>query len=176
MHIARRTDRYAQVISEPYDKAVYILDIFFGAYPVIRRLFGGQHEHVVAVGLYLQIVIEAGYLLYLIIAFALQIGLYDLASLAGASQYQTLAQFCQLAFGYARAALEIFEIWVGYELIKICGKYDNAVTRIIAAPGLAAQRITTKEPDDSMIEIAIAAIKPVIPENGEDILRTKSDV
>lgn len=57
---------------------------------------------------------------------------------------------------------------IGYELIKICGKYDNVFTRIVAAPGLAAQRITTKEPDDSMIEIAIAAIKPVIPENGED--------
>ncbi|MBQ1389254.1 MAG: DUF1385 domain-containing protein [Clostridia bacterium] len=56
----------------------------------------------------------------------------------------------------------------GYELIKLCAKYDNALTRIVAAPGLAAQRITTIEPDDSMIEIAIAAIKPVIPENGED--------
>lgn len=59
---------------------------------------------------------------------------------------------------------------IGYELIKICGKYDNTLTRIIAAPGLWAQRITTKEPDDSMIEIAIAAMKPVIPENGEDII------
>ena len=57
---------------------------------------------------------------------------------------------------------------IGYELIKICGKYDNVFTRIVAAPGLMAQRITTIEPDDSMIEIAIAAIKPVIPENGED--------
>lgn len=57
---------------------------------------------------------------------------------------------------------------LGYELIKICGKYDNAFTRIVAAPGLWAQRITTVEPDDSMIEVAIAAIKPVIPENGED--------
>ena len=57
---------------------------------------------------------------------------------------------------------------VGYELIKLCGKYDNIFTRIVAAPGLLAQRITTIEPDDSMIEIAIAAIKPVIPENGED--------
>lgn len=56
----------------------------------------------------------------------------------------------------------------GYELIKLCAKYDNALTRVIAAPGLAAQRITTIEPDDDMIEIAIAAIKPVIPENGED--------
>ena len=57
---------------------------------------------------------------------------------------------------------------IGYELIKVCGKYDNKLTRIIAAPGMWAQRITTIEPDDSMIEVAIAAIKPVIPENGED--------
>ena len=57
---------------------------------------------------------------------------------------------------------------IGYELIKLCAKYDNAFTRIIAAPGIAAQHITTIEPDDDMIEIAIAAIKPVIPENGED--------
>lgn len=59
---------------------------------------------------------------------------------------------------------------IGYELIKICGKYDNLATKIIAAPGMWAQRITTKEPDDSMIEVAIAAIKEVIPEDGSDIL------
>ncbi len=58
---------------------------------------------------------------------------------------------------------------LGYELIKICGRYDNPITRIIAAPGLWIQRITVKEPDDSMIEIAIAAMNEVIPENeGED--------
>lgn len=57
---------------------------------------------------------------------------------------------------------------IGYELIKVCGKYDNIVTRIIAAPGLWIQRITVKEPDDSMIEIAIAAMKEVIPENEEE--------
>ena len=62
---------------------------------------------------------------------------------------------------------------VGYELIKLCGKYDNLATRIIAAPGLWAQRITTKEPDDSMLEVAIAAMKPVIPENGEDLIQKK---
>lgn len=59
---------------------------------------------------------------------------------------------------------------VGYELIKICGKHDNALTRIIAAPGLWAQRITTKEPDEKMIEVAIEAIKAVIPEDGSDIV------
>lgn len=59
-------------------------------------------------------------------------------------------------------------VGVGYELIKICGKYDNIVTRIISAPGLWIQRITTKEPDDDMIEIAITAMKAVIPEDGDD--------
>ena len=57
---------------------------------------------------------------------------------------------------------------IGYELIKVCGKHDNIVTRIIAAPGLWIQRITVKEPDDSMIEIAIAAMNEVIPENAEE--------
>ncbi len=59
---------------------------------------------------------------------------------------------------------------VGYELIKICGKHDNTLTRIIAAPGLWAQRITTKEPDDKMIEVAIEAINAVIPDDGSDIV------
>ena len=57
---------------------------------------------------------------------------------------------------------------LGYELIRLCGRRDNRLTRIIAAPGLWVQRITTKEPDDSMIEVAIAAMEKVIPENGED--------
>ena len=59
---------------------------------------------------------------------------------------------------------------IGYELIKICGKHDNIVTRIIAAPGIWAQRITTKEPDNKMIEVAIEAIKAVIPDDGSDII------
>ncbi|MBQ9780646.1 MAG: DUF1385 domain-containing protein [Clostridia bacterium] len=57
---------------------------------------------------------------------------------------------------------------IGYELIKICGKHDNWLTRIIAAPGLWFQRITVMEPDDEMIECAIAAMKEVIPEDGSD--------
>ena len=60
---------------------------------------------------------------------------------------------------------------IGYELIKLCGRHDNALTRIIAAPGLWFQRLTVKEPDDKMIEAAIAAMEAVIPENGEDLVR-----
>ncbi len=48
---------------------------------------------------------------------------------------------------------------LGYEVLKICGKYDNLITKIISAPGMWLQHITTKEPDDDMIEIAIAALK-----------------
>ncbi len=58
---------------------------------------------------------------------------------------------------------------IGYELIKVCGRYDNLFTKIIAAPGLWVQRLTTKEPDDSMIEIAIAAVNEVIPLDGSDM-------
>lgn len=57
---------------------------------------------------------------------------------------------------------------IAYELIRLAGKYDNIVTRIISAPGLAIQRITTREPDGEEIECAIAALKAVIPENKED--------
>lgn len=63
-----------------------------------------------------------------------------------------------------------FTMGIGYEIIKICGRHQNIFTRILSAPGRWAQRVTTKEPDDQMIEIAIEAMKAVIPENGEDII------
>ena len=54
---------------------------------------------------------------------------------------------------------------VGFEILKICGKYDNLFTRIVSAPGLCMQRVTTKEPKEDMIEIAIAALRACEPEN-----------
>jgi uncharacterized protein YqhQ len=56
-------------------------------------------------------------------------------------------------------------IGIGYEFIKIAGKYDNWFTKIISFPGIKLQHLTTKEPDDSQIEVAIAALKPCIPED-----------
>ena len=44
------------------------------------------------------------------------------------------------------------------------GKHDNALVKVLSAPGLWMQRITTKEPDDSMIEVAIAALKGAMPD------------
>ena len=57
-----------------------------------------------------------------------------------------------------------FTCGIGFEILKICGKYDNVLTRIISAPGMWLQRITTKEPEDGMIEIAIAALNACEPE------------
>lgn len=54
---------------------------------------------------------------------------------------------------------------ISYEANRLIGRYDNWFTRILSAPGLWFQGFTTFEPDDSMIEVAIAALKPVIPED-----------
>ncbi len=57
---------------------------------------------------------------------------------------------------------------ISYELIRIAGKYDNIVTKIISAPGLWIQRITTKEPDGEEIECAIKALTACIPDDPEE--------
>ncbi len=61
-----------------------------------------------------------------------------------------------------------FIVGISYECIRLAGNNDNLFTRILSAPGLAMQRITTREPDDSMIEVAIAALTPCIPEDKEE--------
>lgn len=68
------------------------------------------------------------------------------------------------------ASLVLLPLVVGlsYECIRLAGNNDNAFTKILSAPGLAMQRLTTREPDDSMIEIAIAALTPCIPEDKEE--------
>lgn len=59
-------------------------------------------------------------------------------------------------------------VGIAYEIIKLAGRYDNPLTRAVSAPGLLLQRLTTREPDDSQIEVAIAAMNRVIPENKEE--------
>ena len=73
---------------------------------------------------------------------------------------------------FMRLAIQLlllpFIIGIAYELIRLAGRKNNLFTRIISAPGLKIQHLTTREPDDAQIEVAIAAIKPCIPENLED--------
>ncbi len=55
-------------------------------------------------------------------------------------------------------------VGISYEIIKLAGRYDNWLTRAVSAPGKAMQNFTTAEPDDSMLEVAIKALKLVLPE------------
>ena len=64
----------------------------------------------------------------------------------------------------AKILMVPFICGLGFEILRICGKYDNLFTKIASAPGLWLQRITTKEPEDEMIEIAVAALRAVEPE------------
>jgi uncharacterized protein YqhQ len=68
----------------------------------------------------------------------------------------------------ARIALLPVVMAVSYEIIKWAGRHDNALTRAVSAPGRALQRLTTREPDDSMIEVAIESLKLVIPKTPGD--------
>lgn len=60
---------------------------------------------------------------------------------------------------------------IAYELLRLAGRSNNIFTKIISAPGLALQKITTKEPDAQMVEVAIAAVEAVF--DWEDFLREK---
>lgn len=57
---------------------------------------------------------------------------------------------------------------ISYEIIKLAGRSKNRCVRLLSQPGLWLQRLTTREPDRSQIEVAIASMMPVIPENKED--------
>ena len=50
---------------------------------------------------------------------------------------------------------------ISYEIIRLAGKSDNILVKIISAPGMWLQRLTTKEPDEDMVEVAIAAVEAV---------------
>lgn len=67
-----------------------------------------------------------------------------------------------------RLALLPIVAGISYEIIKLAGRYDNFATRIVSWPGLMLQKITTREPDEKQLEVAIASMKAVIPENKDE--------
>ena len=64
-----------------------------------------------------------------------------------------------------RLALLPFVVSIAYEFNRIVGRHDNWLTRILTAPGMWFQNFTTNEPDDSMLEVGIEALKLVIPDD-----------
>ncbi len=73
--------------------------------------------------------------------------------------------FIEVESGILRLVIRLLLIpviaGVSYEFIRLAGRYDNWLVNIISAPGLLMQRITTLEPDDTMIEVGIAAVEAV---------------
>jgi uncharacterized protein YqhQ len=63
-----------------------------------------------------------------------------------------------------RFALVPLVAGIAYEIIRLAGRFDNRLTRAISTPGLWLQHLTTAEPDDGILEVAIAAMRAVIPE------------
>lgn len=57
---------------------------------------------------------------------------------------------------------------ISYEIIKFAGRHDGLIVKILSAPGMWLQKITTNEPDDSQIEVAIVALKSVLTDDKND--------
>lgn len=63
---------------------------------------------------------------------------------------------------------------VSYEIIRFAGAHnDNPIVHASIMPGLCLQKLTTREPDDSMLEVAIASVKAVLPEDDEVMIKTR---
>ena len=59
-------------------------------------------------------------------------------------------------------------VGICYEILKWAGRSNSLLARAVSAPGLWLQHLTTFEPEDDMIEVAIAAVTPVLPKKPED--------
>ena len=67
----------------------------------------------------------------------------------------------QLLKVFLRIALMPVVAGISFEIIRLAGRSDNIIVRILSVPGMLIQRMTTKEPDDKMIEVAIASVEAV---------------
>ena len=89
-----------------------------------------------------------------------------------------ISMFIRLDNAFLRTGIKLLLIplimGIGYELIRLAGRKDNLFTRIISAPGMWLQRISTKEPEeDDMIECAIRAFMEVLPDYEQEAERAK---
>ena len=108
---------------------------------------------------------------FLFIVMILSILLFSVASTGLLSIVPELAQMRETArvlysvimIGFKLLLLPLL-VSVAYEINRLVGRYDNWFTRIMTWPGMWFQNFTTNEPDDSMIEVGIEAVKAVLPE------------
>lgn len=164
--------RWPKVILEACIKlSIFVLYLFLcGRMPEIRRLFqyhGAEHKTIACYEAGQELTVEnirthtrfhprCG-TSFLILVLLISIFLYSVLP------WNNMA----LRVVYKLLLLPVV-MGISYELLKWCGRCDNLLTRIVRAPGLWVQRLTVFEPDDSMIQVAIAAVTPVLPERPED--------
>ena len=110
---------------------------------------------------------------FLLVVMVISILVFSVASSALLAAVPAL-ETIRGSFGY-RLLMIVFKllllplvVGITYEINRWAGRNDNGFTRILTAPGMWLQNFTTNEPDDSMIEVAIAAVTPVLPEKQED--------
>lgn len=82
--------------------------------------------------------------------------------------FPELAEINRLLWIAIKVAILPLVMGLGYEFIKYAGKHENIIVKFLSAPGLLMQRITTVEPTDDIIEVAIESIRAVITDNPED--------
>ena len=164
--------RWPKVILEACIKlSIFVLYLFLcGRLPEIRRLFqyhGAEHKTIACYEAGQELTVEnirthtrfhprCG-TSFLILVLLISIFLYSVLP------WNNMA----LRVVYKLLLLPVV-MGISYELLKWCGRCDNLLTRIVRAPGLWVQRLTVFEPDDSMIQVAIAAVTPVLPQRPED--------
>ncbi len=94
-------------------------------------------------------------------------GLLSIVPALGAMRGTFLYRLIMIAF---KLLLLPVVVAFSYEINRWVGKHDNGFTRILTGPGMWMQNFTTNEPDDSMIEVGIAALEAVLPEKeGSDL-------
>lgn len=106
---------------------------------------------------------------FLLVVMVISILVFSIASSALLAIFPGL-ETIRGTFGY-RMLMIVFKllllpvvVGITYEINRWCGRNDNAFTRALSAPGMWMQHFTTNEPDDSMIEVGIAAVQAVLPE------------
>lgn len=82
--------------------------------------------------------------------------------------FPDLANVSRVLWIMVKIAVLPLVMGLGFEFIKFAGKHDNGLVKVLSYPGLLMQRITTVEPTDDIIEVAIESIKAVITDNPED--------
>ena len=82
--------------------------------------------------------------------------------------FPALASINKVLWMIIKIAILPIIMGIGYEFIKFAGKHDNFIVNILSYPGLLMQKITTVEPTDDIIEVAIESMKAVITDNPED--------